>query len=300
MEDQLLEFREQIEDKVAEEVEQRVAEVEQQASTRITEIRDIQRAAEKRLAVAVESMKQAQASAERAQNQLFDVSNQAENKISALLAENSILAEGVQRSHSRCQELEAELDSVKAVLSALQIRNNNSNNSNNITISGGFSTLVDGIMDPSSGAHRSSSTAGEDSQTLHLMINDLRQEIRLKEESARSEKLRLDASLREMSQQLSKERTEYSICKHELMERPTKEDLVAVRKQLKLLHKVVFNANDDEDDEVRCYFSLFNLWFLFVSQLLIAPPCVVHLLLVCSYILWLGFNRGGQRRRPPY
>lgn len=82
LEDQLMDYREKIEDKVAEEVNKRTVEIEGLAENRIAEIRETQRAAEKRLAAAVESMKQAQFATERAQNQLYEVSSQAEVRLS--------------------------------------------------------------------------------------------------------------------------------------------------------------------------------------------------------------------------
>ena len=42
-------------------------------------------------------MRQAQASADRAQTQMFEISSQAEESVSALLAENGILAEGIEQ-----------------------------------------------------------------------------------------------------------------------------------------------------------------------------------------------------------
>ena len=70
-------------------------EVEDLADIRITEIREVQKSSERRLAAALESLRQAQASADRAQSQLFEVSSQAESRISGLQAENAILAEGM-------------------------------------------------------------------------------------------------------------------------------------------------------------------------------------------------------------
>lgn len=45
----------------------------------------------------------------RAQTQMFEISSQAEERISALSAENAILAEGSERMHGRIAELEGEL-----------------------------------------------------------------------------------------------------------------------------------------------------------------------------------------------
>jgi hypothetical protein len=130
------------------------------------------------------------ASTERAQNHLFDVSTQAENRISGLLAENSILAEGSERANSRVAELEAELDSARNMLTALQARTGGANSSGNLAAS---SSNVDLIAMASSGS--------EDAQTLHLMLNELRQEIRKKEDLFRNDKLRFEGNIRDLSQQ---------------------------------------------------------------------------------------------------
>jgi hypothetical protein len=245
LEDQLAEFKDQIEDKVAEEVDRRVLEVEHHAESRIGEIREAQKTAEKRLAAALESMKQAQSSTERAQNHLFDVSTQAENRISGLLAENSILAEGSERANSRVAELEAELDSARNMLTALQARTGGANSSGNMVAS---SSNVDLIAMASSGS--------EDAQTLHLMLNELRQEIRKKEDLFRNDKLRFEGNIRDLSQQLMREREQLSVANQELLERPTREDVQSLRRQLKLLQRVVFNANEDEDDVSLCLCSV--------------------------------------------
>lgn len=65
LEDQLEEYRDQIEDKVLEEVFKRTSLVEEQAESRINEVREVQRVAEKRLATVVESMRQAQSNTDR-------------------------------------------------------------------------------------------------------------------------------------------------------------------------------------------------------------------------------------------
>jgi homeobox protein cut-like len=237
LEDQLNEFREQIEDKVAEEVDRRVLEVEQQADNKVSEIKEAQKAAERRMLAALESMKQAQAGSERAQSHLFDVSAQAENRISGLLAENSILAEGSERALSRIAELEAELTTARNMLGSLQAKNSGVGGSTNA--SGSNIDLVALAV-----------AGGEDFQTLQLMVNELRQEIRKKEDSSRAEKQRLEASIRDLNHQLSQEREVVTATKQELLQRPLKEDLLMLRKQLRLLQRVVFNADDDEGEEV--------------------------------------------------
>lgn len=95
LEDSLAEFKEQNEDKIEEEVAKRVLEVEARADGRIAEVLETQRTVERRYAAAMESMQQAQHSADRAQTQLYEVSSQAERRITGLQSENAILAEGM-------------------------------------------------------------------------------------------------------------------------------------------------------------------------------------------------------------
>jgi homeobox protein cut-like len=94
LEDTLAEFKDQNEEKIAEEVARRMLEVEARADGRIAEVMELQRTVEKRYASAMEAMKQAQQSADRAQTQLYEMSSQAERKIISLQSENALLAEG--------------------------------------------------------------------------------------------------------------------------------------------------------------------------------------------------------------
>lgn len=168
LEDQLEEYREQIEDKVLEEVFKRTSQVEEQAEIRIADIRETQRMAEKRLAAVVENMKQAQSSTDRAQTQMFEISSQAEERISALSAENTILAEGMDRALSRVAEVEGEV----AVLKSISLST--------------LSTNPRGI----------SGKEDADYETLQLVITELRQDIRLKEDALRVERQRLEGECR--------------------------------------------------------------------------------------------------------
>ena len=93
--------------------------------------------------------------------------------------------------------------------------------------------------------------SGETTETLELVISELRQEIRRKEEMFRTEKQRLEAANRDVHQQLSKDRELLGRAKQELAERPTREDLLSVRRQLKMLQRVAFNVQDEDDGEVR-------------------------------------------------
>ena len=94
LEDNLAEFKEQNEDKIASEVAKRMVDVEAHADGRIAEMMELQRTVERRYAASQEAAQQAQYSADRAQTQLYEASSQAERRITALQSENAILAEG--------------------------------------------------------------------------------------------------------------------------------------------------------------------------------------------------------------
>lgn len=237
LEDQLLEYKEKIEDKVVEEVAQRSAEINELAESRIAEVRDLQRASEKRLAAALEAMKQAQQSAERAQNQLYEVSAQAEDRLCALSSENAILAEGSERAQSRIAELEGEIEALRNASLHSSGRGGS-----------GFGH----------GSSAGSSLEAEEAQTLQLVIADLRNEVRRKEDVARADKHRLESAAREATQALSREREAASKLRQELAERPSKDDIKAVRRQLKMLQRVAFNAEDDDDEEVFAFVDACN------------------------------------------
>jgi homeobox protein cut-like len=233
LEDQLEEYRGQIEDKVMEEVFKRTKEVESQAELRISEIREMQRTSERRLAAVVETMKQAQSSTDRAQTQMFEISSQAEERVGALSSENAILAEGMERALGRVSELEGEISALRSSLSLA-----------GVSSSGAPQRL--GV----SGSLKGTNVKEEDYETLQLVISELRHEIRSKEDTLRAEKQRIEGKHREALQLLSREREALGKVKLELAERPTKEDLFSLRRQVKILQKVAFNAQEEDDTDV--------------------------------------------------
>jgi homeobox protein cut-like len=226
LEDQLNEYKLKIEDKVTEEVNKRVTDLEEQMEEKVANVREIQKAAEKRLALAVESMKQAQASAEQAQNQLYDVSSQAESRLSALTVENNMLAESSNRLSTRVSELENEIEFLKSAQSKTL---------NTASIS----SSIEGGQSPSQ---------KDDVQTLNLIIQELRQELIRCEDLMRSERINFEQRDRESTQLLAKERDQLSRLRQELAERPLKEDYILAKRQLRLLQKVTFHLSDDDPE----------------------------------------------------
>jgi hypothetical protein len=44
----------------------------------------------------------------------------------------------------------------------------------------------------------------------------------------------------------------------ELTERPTKDELLSIKKQLKMLQRIAFNVHDDDEGEVITYLQYYN------------------------------------------
>lgn len=224
LEDQLQEFRDQNEDKINEEVAKRMAQLEVQTEERVTEMRELQRAAEKRLGAALDSVKEAQQSADRAQSQLYELSARDEQRVSALRSENSLLAESCERLTIRLAEAERELSAARAVGGSLS-RNASKGN-----------------------VHEMDADHQEEALTLQMMVTELREEIRQKEDGFRTERQRLESSIRDSAQQLAREKEYAAKLKLELSERPTKMELMNIKKQLKTIQKIVFHVEDEDDD----------------------------------------------------
>ncbi len=264
LEDQLSDFKTQNEEKIAEEVEHRAEEIERIAERRVAEAREIQRAAEKRLASAVEALRQAQASTDSAQSQLYDAAAAAEVRTMALLSENSLLAEELNRMTLRMAEAES-------ALNTLQAKKNMSGSS------GPGGSSQDLTKESSSGGGNGSSggdSSGspvEEIETLQLVMNELKDQNRKQEDLLRSERLRLEMCNRETHQQLTHTTEELASVKAELADRPSKEDIVNTRRQLRMLQKIAFNVEDqDGEDEVTVVNNTnFTIYLLFLYVQLI-------------------------------
>lgn len=229
LEDQLEDFQDKFDDKVNAAVANQAEEAEERASQRVDDMKESQKALEKRLAAAVEAMRQAQISAERAQTAVFEVSSAAEVRISAIMAENAILAESSDRSNARVTELERELELLR----------------------------TSGAASHSSSSERSlkglDATSGGDSEelfALRMTMDTLRSESRKKEDFFRSERQKLETSLRDLAQQLAAEREAGGRIRRELNDRPTKADLLSVRRQLVVLQRIAFNVRDEDAEEI--------------------------------------------------
>ena len=115
LEETIEEYKESIEDKVQEAVTIRTAEIEEASSNQVREVRENHHMLEKRLASAVEAMKQAQASADRAQTHLFETTSQSEMRISAMQSERDLQSAASERADARIAELEKEIEVLKSI-----------------------------------------------------------------------------------------------------------------------------------------------------------------------------------------
>jgi homeobox protein cut-like len=256
LEDQLEEFRDQNEEKVLEEVARRVMEIEMQTEQKVLESKEMQRNLEKKVLFAMESMKQAQLATDRAQTQLFEVSSQAEFRASALQAENSILIETIQRLNFKIAEHESELLTLKnnnnynsfsskntsknVNKNSMNYNNNNDNNSNNIN----------NINTNTSNNNNNNNVESEDALTLQLIIVDLRATLQKKEDSFRIEKKELETQVRDQTQQLVKEKENLNKLKTLVEKRPTDEDFLDLKHELKMMQKIAFNLQDNDDEDM--------------------------------------------------
>jgi len=223
LEDKLAELQQHNEESILDEVSKRMALVETQADERISDILELKRSIERRYNASVEALKEAKLSADRAQNQIYEISAEAEHRVSALQSENSILAEGSQRLSFKLAELESEL----AACRQAAVGNRS------------------GRSESDKDAGRSSNHA-EDISTLQLLVSRLRDELEEVRDGQRGERQQLEASVRDISASLHRERELVGHLKAELSERPSKDEFHAVRRQLHLVQKIAFHVEDDE------------------------------------------------------
>lgn len=101
-----------------------------------------------------------------------------------------------------------------------------------------------------SSAGLNSQSAEEELKTLQVVVSSLREDLVAAGDAGRAEKQRLEASCRELTQQLAREREQAAKWRQELAERPSKEEFSATRKQLRMVTKIAFNVQDEDMDEV--------------------------------------------------
>ena len=228
LEDRLAELQQHNEDSILDEVSKRMALVEAQADERISDILESKRSMERRYNASVDALKEAKLAADRAQNQIYEISAEAEHRISALQSENSILAEGSQRLSFKLAEVESELGACRQA--AVSSRS--------------------GRGEYDKDASRNGGSHAEDISTLQLLVSRLRDELEEARDGQRGERQQLEASVRDISAALHRERELVGHLKADLSERPSKDEFHAVRRQLHLVQKIAFHVEDDEVEQV--------------------------------------------------
>jgi homeobox protein cut-like len=227
LEDKILEYQENIEEKVNDEVKKQMQEFEENCERKINDIRDNQKATEKRLAAAIEASNLSQANAEKAQCQLFELSSSVEKRISDMQVENSLVSEMLERSKRRIEELENDL-----------------NHSKNNT----FQSPNKNIFPNNATDEEDEETIQEQITTLNDLVRDLRMELVHKEETVATERRKYDEMSRKYVKEADGLRVELENIKKELNSRPAVEQLLDAERQLRVLRKVLFNIHDDDSD----------------------------------------------------
>jgi hypothetical protein len=97
-----------------------LADAQAQASARVQEAEEYQSAAERRLALSNQSLRQAQAEVDRTQSALFESAVEAERRLHALAVENAVLADGTDRANQRMAVLESEAVALRRQLQLQQ------------------------------------------------------------------------------------------------------------------------------------------------------------------------------------
>jgi hypothetical protein len=108
--------------------------------------------------------------------------------------------------------------------------------------SGGASPSRSGKSQQSAGDR----SAEEEARTLQVVVSSLREELSATIDAARTEKQRLEATCRELTQQAAKEKEQAQRCRQDLLERPSREEFIAMRKQLRMVTKIAFNVQDED------------------------------------------------------
>ena len=217
LEDEIAALRDDFEEKIASELKERSRLVEQDCEERIAQIKDLQKAAEKKFQASVERVKLAQEATERAQNDLFDVSSRSDNRINALLAENTTLMEDLQREMSMTSQLKRELEGKSAALST---SNENSSGSNGSSASSNKYSLKD------------------DADAFRESLLELRKEMARREDAWRVEKNKIENQVRELTVQLGKEKESNYILKQANDTKSSKDVILKLIRRFQYLQKL--------------------------------------------------------------
>jgi hypothetical protein len=143
--------------------------------------------------------------------------------MTALLSENNLLAENIQRLQLTISESENEI--------ALLRKNNNSgsNNNNNSNENKNSENETD-----------NNNNNNNNNTSYEALVSQLREELLSQENTIRTERLKYESSLRDISLQLQREKDSAQKLRQELQVRPTKNDLLQLNKRLKLVEEIAF------------------------------------------------------------
>ena len=167
---------------------------------------------------------------------------QSERRTSDLLADNGTLAGDLQAAQSTIARLEREAG-------ALRLRDTGGGGSG-VGDSPGKRSLMAG-----GGAASDVTAVGEAAaeKTLRAVVSELQKSLRQCEEERRADRLSAQAAAREAGAGLVRTREALAKAEAALAARPLVEDYQGVRRQLRVLQRVAFNAggDDDGDDDER-------------------------------------------------
>lgn len=230
LEEQLLEYQESVEEKVMEQVNIRSMESQQIYKDEVLEAQQQTLQAERRLDAALASMKDAQLQCDKAQSQLFEVNASNEKRVSALLAENSMLLEEAERGRGRMAEIENDLSRAIRAKNELLVSSNEGTT----------------LSTPSTAVGEETESLRRENAAMKESLSELNTHIRSLEDSTAASIRDKDHALNDMQSLLTKERSLTSDLRQSLNGRPTREAYRSLKRQLQVMQKVAFNV-DDED-----------------------------------------------------
>lgn len=229
LEDQLQEYKDNLEEKIAEEAERRARVVREQCDQQLLESREAQRSMERRMQQAMDTSKAAQQSLDRIQSQQFEETQRAENRISAMIMERNTLMDQNQRLSLRIAELE----------------NDKTN----------WVAMTSGSGDASSGSVLGSNSSSSQQwqvqrEAFEQLIQSQQDQLRAVEDQSRQERAKLDSTIRDLQQAVGKEKANVQGLKQELSKAVTRVQYENLRREVKTLRRIAFHTDEEDDDDV--------------------------------------------------
>ena len=213
-------------------------EIEKNANERIKESQEHHALTERRLNVALEGLQHAHLDLDRIQSQLFESSVQAEKRLESLGAANAILAEDLSATNQELANVQAQLHLSQTELNTLKLKNSSDSSSNNSNNNNSNHNDI----------YNNTKDKDENDATLQSQVTQLQTQLREKDSEIRHERMEKEGAMRELKVCNSKLESVIASHEHELSTRPTREDVIALRRELKVLQRVAFNVEDDLPD----------------------------------------------------